>query len=93
MRFRLLSRWGGTSPHTQERLGKRRYEDTNLSDPRGQVCKQGSVAEAFNCIGDAIAAYESTPVLLKFSAKYDAYLAGTVTLSEQELTGLWTVRG
>ncbi len=43
---------------------------------------------AFNLIADAIAAYERSSELNQFSSKYDLYLAGKVTLTEQELRGL-----
>ena len=39
-------------------------------------------------IADAIAAYESSAEVNKFSSKYDHYLDGTATLSDQELRGL-----
>jgi cytochrome c peroxidase len=46
------------------------------------------VNQAYQYIGQAIAAYEHSPELNPFSSKYDAYLAGKVKLSEQEMRGL-----
>jgi cytochrome c peroxidase len=43
---------------------------------------------AFACALDAIAAYERSPALSRFSSKYDRYLAGTATLTDQERRGL-----
>jgi cytochrome c peroxidase len=39
-------------------------------------------------MADAIATFERTNAFAKFTSKYDAYLAGTVSLSEQEMRGL-----
>lgn len=44
--------------------------------------------QAFADLMDAIATYERTPDLSPFSSKYDRYLAGTATLTDQELRGL-----
>ncbi len=46
------------------------------------------VNTAFNNIASAIAAFERTPDLNPFSSKFDYYLRGQATLSEQELRGL-----
>jgi cytochrome c peroxidase len=43
---------------------------------------------AFADVTDALAAYERTPELAPFSSKYDRYLAGEATLTEQEQRGL-----
>jgi len=43
---------------------------------------------AFNNITDAIAAYERSPELNPFTSKYDYYLAGQASLTEEELSGL-----
>jgi cytochrome c peroxidase len=43
---------------------------------------------AFTHITEAIAAFERTSTFAPFSSRYDHYLAGTVTLTEQELRGL-----
>jgi len=45
-------------------------------------------ARAFDCLGEAIAAYEATSEVSPFDSKYDLFLAGEVELSEQELSGL-----
>jgi cytochrome c peroxidase len=41
----------------------------------------------------AIAAFEKSSTVAPFSSKYDAYLAGKVSLTDQELTGLRIVTG
>lgn len=43
---------------------------------------------AFNNIADAIAAFEKTPDLNPFTSKFDYYLKGQATLTEQEQRGL-----
>lgn len=43
---------------------------------------------AYDAIADAIAAFERTRVLNRFSSKYDAWLAGKAKLSARELRGL-----
>jgi cytochrome c peroxidase len=47
-----------------------------------------NVNKAYDAIGDAIAAYESSAEVNKFSSKYDHYLVGKATLTKQELRGL-----
>jgi cytochrome c peroxidase len=47
-----------------------------------------NVDAAYNKLAQAIASFERTPVLSPFSSKYDAYLDGTATLTEQEARGL-----
>jgi cytochrome c peroxidase len=49
--------------------------------------------ELYGLVTRAIAAFESSCELSPFSSKYDAYLAGTTTLSDQELEGLRLVTG
>jgi len=44
-------------------------------------------------IADAIAEFEKTPVFSKFNSKYDYYLAGEATLTDQELNGLALFNG
>jgi cytochrome c peroxidase len=44
--------------------------------------------KAYSMIAEAIAAYEKSSELNQFNSKYDIYLAGKVTLTEQELRGL-----
>jgi cytochrome c peroxidase len=43
---------------------------------------------AYERIAQAIAAFERSPVLNRFTSKYDRYLAGEVMLTPQELRGL-----
>jgi cytochrome c peroxidase len=47
-----------------------------------------NVDVAYDEIADAIAAFERMPSFAPFSSRYDAYLAGTGTLTAQELRGL-----
>ncbi|AET67989.1 cytochrome c peroxidase [Desulfosporosinus orientis DSM 765] len=47
-----------------------------------------NVEIAYNDVADAIAAYENTDELNKFTSKYDYYLKGETTLTEQEKLGL-----
>jgi len=46
------------------------------------------VKKAYDNIADAIAAYESSAEVNKFSSKYDQYLEGKITLSAKEMDGL-----
>jgi cytochrome c peroxidase len=48
---------------------------------------------AYNCIADALAAYEKSPELNKYNSKYDQYVAGTTTLTAQESRGLALFKG
>jgi cytochrome c peroxidase len=43
---------------------------------------------AFRHLSEALAAYERTPLLQPFSSKYDAYLHGKATLTDDEKAGL-----
>jgi cytochrome c peroxidase len=52
-----------------------------------------NVDKAYDAIADAIAAYESSAEVNKFSSKYDHYLDGTATLTAQELEGLALFNG
>jgi cytochrome c peroxidase len=46
-----------------------------------------NVDEAYNCVADAIAAYEKSFELNKFNSKFDKFLAGKARLTAQELRG------
>ncbi|HEY1554159.1 MAG TPA: cytochrome c peroxidase [Kofleriaceae bacterium] len=46
------------------------------------------VDDAFAHVGDALAAYERSPVLAPFSSKYDHVMAGTATFTPAEHRGL-----
>jgi cytochrome c peroxidase len=48
---------------------------------------------AYDSIADAIAAYESSSEVNRFSSKYDHYLAGTASLTAQEQEGLELFNG
>src|SRR5690606_17248719 len=49
------------------------------------VCSD--VAEAYDAIAFSVAAYERSPEVSPFSAKYDAYVSGQAKLTEQEALG------
>jgi cytochrome c peroxidase len=51
------------------------------------------VGEAYQFIAESIAEYEASPEVNQFSSKYDAYLAGTTTLTAQEAWGLELFEG
>ena len=52
------------------------------------ACGDGNTAEAYDCVGFAVAAYEASPESNAFSSKYDAYLAGKAQLTKLEKQGL-----
>lgn len=56
--------------------------------PRNSTAWEAYVEDAFVCVGESIAAFESTQILNKFSSKYDASIAGVMTLTAQEAWGL-----
>jgi len=61
-----------------------------------QVYGSGSlnnVATAYNNIADAIAAYEGSPEVNTYSSKYDAYVAGTASLTSAESLGMSLFNG
>ena len=57
----------------------------------GDVC--GDPARAYDDMGRAIAAWESSAEVNPFSSKYDAYLERKVDLTEQEQRGLRLFQG
>jgi len=46
-----------------------------------------SINIAYDCMADAIGAFESTPILSPFTSKFDAVMAGTEQFTEQEEQG------
>ena len=52
------------------------------------AAERDKVDEAYDNIALAIAAYEDSPEVNQFSSKYDAFLAGMVELSKEEIKGL-----
>ena len=69
---------------------------SNYSDLFRSVCGNDicdDVSEAYECIARSIAAYERSSEVSQFSSKYDAYLAGQATLTEQEASGLELFEG
>lgn len=66
--------------------GQHILNNINVSHP-------DAVEGAYDCIADAIAAYERSAEVNRFSSKYDGYLRGEETLTEQEESGLALFRG
>jgi cytochrome c peroxidase len=56
-------------------------------------CPGSDIAELYNCIGRAIAAYERSSEVSQFTSKYDYWLMGQARLTGQELLGLELFRG
>jgi len=52
------------------------------------ACARGQAAAAYDVIGLAIAAYETSPAVQPFSSRYDRFLAGKAKLTPQETRGL-----
>lgn len=48
----------------------------------------GNVDQSYNCMADAIAAFEGTSIFSPFSSKYDAVQAGSASFTVQEQDGL-----
>jgi len=57
------------------------------------LCSPGRELEAYDSIGQAIAAFEASPESNAFTSKFDYYLQGRARLSPQELQGLALFRG
>jgi cytochrome c peroxidase len=51
-------------------------------------CSDAGIEATYDFIGLSIAAYEASPEVNQFSSKYDAFLAGIDTLTDQEAEGL-----
>lgn len=66
--------------------GQHILNDINADHPE-------DVDAAYGCIADAIAAYESSGEVDRFSSRYDAYLRGEESLSAKEERGLAVFRG
>jgi cytochrome c peroxidase len=56
-------------------------------------CSNDGIDEMYDNIGLSIAAYEGSGEVNQFSSKYDAFLAGTAELSEEEAWGLELFEG
>lgn len=54
---------------------------------------EGTTDEVYTLMANAIAAFEQSPKVSPFSSKYDAYEAGLVQLTPEELEGLRIVTG
>jgi cytochrome c peroxidase len=57
------------------------------------MCDADNVDEFYDRVGLSIAAYEASAEVNQYSSKYDAYLAGEATLTEQEAWGLELFEG
>jgi cytochrome c peroxidase len=64
------------------------YKDLFVQECGASACGGANVADAYDCVGYAVAAYEGSPEVNQYSSKYDAYLAGAVKLTKQEKDGL-----
>jgi cytochrome c peroxidase len=53
-----------------------------------QVCTDTDTAKRYECIGRAIAAYERSSKVSKFTSKYEYWLKGKARLTGEELRGL-----
>lgn len=72
-----------------------RYADMFLNICGPAACSQSSVEAAYDCVGNAVAAYEASPEVSRFSSKYDAVTAGRARFTRKEKLGfdLFTGRG
>ena len=52
-----------------------------------QLCGVGTIDAQYICMSEAIAAYEGSNELNKFSSRFDAYMAGTIKLTALEEQG------
>jgi cytochrome c peroxidase len=46
------------------------------------------IADAYDAIGRAVSAFEASPMVNRYSSKYDRYLANRATLTQEEARGL-----
>jgi cytochrome c peroxidase len=61
--------------------------------PSMDIGDDAFIADAYQFIAEAIAAYEASSEVNPFSSKYDAYLAGNAMLTAQEALGLQLFEG
>src|SRR6266851_1350557 len=54
---------------------------------------RGTASSTFNSYADSISAYEQGPEVSPFSSKFDAFLAGSTTLTADEMAGYNLFRG
>jgi cytochrome c peroxidase len=76
---------GGPSP-VVTKVRRARYAPL-FKDVYGATALR-DVDKAYERIADAVAAFENTRLLNRFTSKYDAYLTGKATLTAGELNGL-----
>jgi cytochrome c peroxidase len=74
-----------------DRVCKSKYSKLFKDVCGDDICND--VPAAYECIARSIAAYERSAEVSQFSSKFDAYLAGTATLTEQEAFGLELFEG
>lgn len=60
---------------------------STYSDNFTSICGAGAVDSSYQCMAEAIAAFEGTSELNKFSSKFDAYMAGQDQLTPLEDQG------
>ncbi len=90
----FLNRLEQNNPNKKVVVTKVAHSD--YADLFQEVFGYGSLMDvetAYNYIAEAIAAYEGSPEVNRFTSKYDAYLAGQAELTEQELRGLALYEG
>jgi cytochrome c peroxidase len=75
-------------PHNTASLCEREGTTVPLSNDERRL-----VMRDYDRVGLAIAAFEQSPKVNQFSSKYDAYLAGRTTFTEQERRGLELFNG
>ena len=71
----------------------RRSDYADLFEEVYGSCSLNNIDAAFDYAADAIAVYESSAEVNKFSSTYDEYLAGEYTLSDEEKLGLELFNG
>jgi cytochrome c peroxidase len=57
------------------------------------ACNVGNEAAAYDKIGIALSAFEASPMVNRYSSKYDRYLRGEATLTSLERKGLQLFKG
>lgn len=67
--------------------------DSAYQDLFIEVCPDPDTNRRYECIGQAIAAYERSPEVSRFTSKYDYWLKGKAKLTGQERRGLDLFQG
>lgn len=90
----FLNRVEQNNPNKKVVITKVAHSD--YADLFQEVFGYGSLRDAetaYEYVAQAIAAYEGSPEVNRFTSKYDAYLAGEAELTEQEMRGLVLYEG